>query len=141
MKKDNLPQDPSALNKVTREVCYVKDDGSKYEQSLSTGWNVKIEALNEAWVEINHRIEDARILVEEGKKSPVLFFMELNLMDFPTLCGYTGFWKFTIKRHMKPRVFKNLRNKKLGIYAKAFKISIEELISFDGKNIDKYTEE
>ncbi len=139
MKKDNLPQDHSALENFTREVCYVKDKGSKYEQSLSTGWEVKAEALNEAWKEINRRIEDARKAVESGEKSPVLFFMELNLMDFPTLCGYTGFWKFTIKRHMKPRVFKKLSEKKLGIYAKAFKISIEELIHFDGKNIDKYT--
>ena len=139
MKKNNLPQDQSALNKVTREVCYVKDEGSKYEQSLSTGWNVKVEALNEAWKEINHRIEDARKAVENGEKSPVLFFKELNLMVFPTLCAYTGFWKFTINRHMKPRVFKKLSNKKLGIYAKVFKISIEELISFDGKNIDEYT--
>jgi hypothetical protein len=141
MKKDNLPQDHSALENFTREVCYVKDTGSKYEQSLSTGWEVKAEALNEAWKEINRRIEDARKAVENGEKSPVLFFMELNLMDFPTLSGYTGFWKFTIKRHMKPRVFKKLSEKKLGIYAKAFKISIEELISFDGKNIDKYTKE
>ncbi len=139
MKKDKLPQDPSALNKVTREVCYVKDDGSKYEQSLSTGWKVKADALDEAWKEINRRIEDARIAVEKGEKSPVLFFMELNLMDFPTLSGYTGFWKFSIKRHMKPKVFRKLSEKKLGIYAKAFKISIDELKSFDGKNIDKYT--
>lgn len=139
MKKDKLPQDPSALNKLTREVCYVKDDGSKYEQSLSTGWEVKADALSEAWKEINRRIEDARIAVEKGEKSPVLFFMELNLMDFPTLSGYTGFWKFTIKRHMKPNVFKKLSDKKLGIYAKTFKISIEELKRFDGKNIDEYT--
>ena len=139
MKKNNLPQDQSALNKVTREVCYVKDEGSKYEQSLSSGWNVKIEALNETWTEINRRIEEARIEVESGKKSPVLFFMELNLMDFPTLCAYTNFWKFTIKRHMKPGVFKNLSEKKLGIYAKVFKISVDELKSFDGKNVDEYT--
>ncbi|HNP17063.1 MAG TPA: hypothetical protein PKL31_01410 [Fulvivirga sp.] len=139
MKKDSLPQDPSALKNFTREVCYVKDEDGKYEQGLSTGWNVKADALNEAWVEINRRIEEAAKQVELGKKSPVLFFMELRLMDYPTLSGYTGFWKFTIKRHMKPSVFKKLSEKKLKIYAKVFKISVDELKSFDGRNIDRYT--
>jgi hypothetical protein len=139
MKKDSLPQDPSALKNFTREVCYVKDEGGKYEQGLSTGWNVKADALDEAWVEINRRIEDAAYAVEKGEKSPVLFFMELRLMDFPTLSGYTGFWKFTILRHMKPKKFKKLSKKRLGIYAKVFKISVDELTSFDGRDIDRYT--
>ncbi len=139
MKKDSLPQDPSALKNFTREVCYVKDEDGKYEQGLSTGWNVKADALDEAWVEINRRIEEAAKQVELGKKSPILFFMELRLMDFPTLSGYTGFWKFTIKLHMKPNVFKKLSEKKLKIYAKVFKISVDELMSFDGRNIERYT--
>ena len=141
MKKENLPQDESALKNFTREVCYVKNEENKYQQSLSTGWKVKSEALAEAWVEINRRIEDAAKAVENGTKSPILFFMELRLMDFPTLSGYTGFWTFFIKRHMNPKVFKRLSEKKLGIYASVFKISVDELISFDGKNIDKYTQE
>ncbi len=141
MKKENLPQDESALKNFTREVCYVKNEEDKYQQSLSTGWKVKSEALAEAWVEINRRIEEAAKAVENGEKSPVLFFMELRLMDFPTLSGYTGFWTFFIKRHIKPKVFKRLSERKLGIYASVFKISVDELISFDGKNIDKYTKE
>ena len=141
MKKENLPQDESALKNFTREVCYVKNEEDKYQQSLSTGWKVKSEALAEAWVEINRRIGDAAKAVENGEKSPVLFFMELRLMDFPTLSGYTGFWTFFIKRHIKPKVFKRLSERKLGIYASVFKISVDELISFDGKNIDKYTKE
>jgi len=141
MKKENLPQDESALKNFTREVCYVKNKEDKYQQSLSTGWKVKSDALAEAWVEINRRIEEAAKAVENDEKSPILFFMELRLMDFPTLSGYTGFWSFFIKRHMIPRVFKRLSKKKLEIYASVFKISVDELISFDGKNIDKYTQE
>lgn len=140
MKKDNLPQDKSALKDFTRELCYVKGDSDKYESALSTGWDVKKDALDLAWQEINRRIEDAALAVKEGKKSPVLFFMELNLMDMPTLAGYTGFWKISIKRHMKPSVFKKLSEKKLAIYAREFKITVDELVNFDGTNIDKYTQ-
>ena len=139
MKKENLPQDPSFLKNFTREVNYVKGDSGKYEQGLSSGWDVKSEALDEAWSDINRRISEAALEVKLGDKSPILFFKELNLMDFATLCAYTGYWKFTIKRHLKPKNFNKLSQKRLKVYAKVFKITVEELTTFDGKNIDKYT--
>lgn len=138
MKKENLPQDESALKDFTREVCYVKNKDGKYEKGLSSGWDVKTEALNVAWEDINDRIKDAANAVKEKKSSPILFFMELNLMDFQTLSAYTGYWKITIKRHLKPRNFSKLNQTKLAPYAKTFKISIDDLITFNGSNIDKY---
>lgn len=127
-----MPQDPGALDQFTREVVYVKNEDGKYETALSRGWDVKKDALDGAWVDVNQRIEDARKAVALGEKSPVHYFMELRLMDIPVLSGYTGFLGFFIKRHMKPGVFKNLSDKKLAKYAKAFDISVEELRNFKG---------
>jgi len=132
MKKEDLPQDAGALDKFTREVCYVKNQDGKYETALSKGWDVKKEALDSAWTDVNERIEDARQAVVRGEKSPVHYFMELRLMDLPVLSGYTGFFSFFIKRHLKPSVFKNLSEKKLGKYARAFDVTIEELKNFKG---------
>jgi hypothetical protein len=132
MKKEDLPQDKSALGAMTREVCYVKNSDGKYTTGLSTGWEVKKDALDNAWEDIKERVEAARIAVKNGEKSPVYYFMELRIMDFQVLSGYTGFWKFNIKRHLKPDVFKSLSDKKLSRYAKAFDISIEELNNFKG---------
>ena len=130
MKKENLPQDKSALNGFTREVCYVKDENGTYTTELSTGWDVKKEALDNAWDDINERVKEAREAVKNGEKSPVYYFMELRLMDLPVLAGYTGFWKMTIKRHFKPDVFKSLSDDKLAKYAKAFDVSVDELKNF-----------
>lgn len=132
MKKEELPQDESALASMTRELMYVKDKEGKYTTDLSTGWDVKKQALDNAWDDIKERTEEARKAVANGEKSPIYYFMELRIMDFPVLSGYTGFWAFTIKRHMKPNVFKSLSEKKLTIYAKAFEISVEELKNFKG---------
>ncbi|MFL5763253.1 MAG: hypothetical protein ACJ77K_04865 [Bacteroidia bacterium] len=132
MKKEELPQDKSALASMTRELMYVKDKEGKYTTDLSTGWDVKKNALDNAWDDIKERIEEARAAVKNGEKSPIAYFMELRIMDFPVLSGYTGFWAFTIKRHMKPGVFKGLSDKKLAVYAKAFEISVEELKNFKG---------
>lgn len=132
MKKEELPQDKSALEGYTRDVCYVKNKDGKYEKALSSGWDVKAGALDNAWDDINQRIEDARNAVINGEKSPIYYFFELRLMDMQVISGYTGFWGFTIKRHMKPNVFKKLSDKKLQKYADAFDISLEELKKFNG---------
>ena len=132
MKKEDLPQDPGALDKFTREVCYVKNDDGKYETALSKGWDVKKQALDSAWEEVNERVEEARKAVAHGEKSPVYYFMELRLMDLSVLSGYTGIFPFFIKRHFKPSVFKGLSERKLEKYARAFDITVSELKNFKG---------
>ena len=102
MKKEDLPQDPSALVGVTRDVCYVKDKDGKYTTDLSIGWDVKKQALDNAWEDIHERVTEAAAKVKSGEISPVFYFMEKKLMDLPLLSGYTGFWQWTIKSHFKP---------------------------------------
>jgi hypothetical protein len=127
MKKDDVPQDLSSLGKITKEVCYATDSNGKYVTELSSGWDVKIKALDTAWGDIEKRIAAAKQQVLEGKASPLLFFIEYRLMDIGILAGYTGFWKWQIKRHLKPEVFNNLSEKKLQKYAEAFNIKVEDL--------------
>lgn len=133
MNKEDLPQDKSCMKQISRELCYVKGTDGTYTTGLSTGWEVKTDALNNAWEDIDERIKIAKEAVQKGEKSPINYFMELRIMDFKVLSGYTGFWKMTIKRHLKPGQFKRLSDKTLGIYAKAFDITIDELRYFDGE--------
>ncbi|HMU09810.1 MAG TPA: carboxyl transferase domain-containing protein, partial [Ferruginibacter sp.] len=101
MKKEEIPQDDGALNKLTKEVVYAVDSSGKYSTELSTGWDVKTKALDVAWQDIEKRIEDARQKVLRNEASPVLYFMELRLMDIGIVAAYTGFWKWTIKKHLR----------------------------------------
>lgn len=131
MKRNELPQDKSALTNTTRELHYVKDEDGKYTTGLSTGWKIKAEALDNAWEDINQQINEAKQKVINGQKSPVYYYMHKNLMDIKLLSKYTGFCKFRLKRHLKPSVFYKLPEKKLVKYADVFNISIDDL-----KNID-----
>ena len=133
MKKSQLPQDKSALENFTREVCYVKNEQGKYETDLSEGWETKKIALDKAWEHIEERIQQAQYKVQLGEMSPIYYFLELKLMDLSVLAGYTGFWKWQIKRHMKPGVFSKLSDVQLHKYAEAFDISIDELRNFKRK--------
>jgi hypothetical protein len=127
MKKENVPQDMSSLGKITKEVCYATDSSGKYVTELSSGWDVKINALDVAWKDIAERTTKAKQQVLNGEASPLLFFMEYRLMDIGILADYTGFWKWQIKRHMKPAVFNKLSDKKLQKYAEAFNVKVEDL--------------
>ena len=127
MKKENVPQDMGALGKITKEVCYATDSSGKYTTELSTGWEVKKDALDVAWKDVEKRIAAARQKVQNGEASALLFFMEYRLMDVTILSDYTGFWKWQIKRHLKPGVFENLSERKLQKYAEAFNVKADDL--------------
>ena len=129
MKKDEVPQDISSLGKITKEVCYATDSSGKYVQALSSGWDVKVTALDVAWGDIEKRIAAAKQKVLNKEASQLLFFMEYRLMDVGILAGYTGFWKWQIKRHLKPAAFNKLSTQKLEKYAEAFNIKVEDLKS------------
>lgn len=132
MKKEDLPQDPSVLDKFTKDLCYVVDESGKYTTGLSRGWEVKAAALDLAWDDIKERTEQARQKAIKGEVSPLLFFMELKLMDLDTLASYVGLWKWQVKRHMKPSVFKGLSEKKLQKYAEVFEVSVADLKNVKG---------
>jgi len=53
--------------------------------------------------------------------------MEYRLMDIEILAGYSGFWQWQVKRHLKPDVFKKLSDKRLQKYADAFNVKVEDL--------------
>ena len=127
MKKEDVPQDVSALGKITKEVCYATDSEGKYVTELSKGWDVKITALDKAWEDIDQRIEAARQKVLNGEASPLLYFIEKGIMDISLLADYTGFWQWQIKRHLKPEVFNKLSDKKLQRYAEVFNVSVDDL--------------
>ena len=131
MKKEDVPQDLSSLGKLTKEVCYATDESGKYTTQLSKGWDVKINALDVAWQDIEERVKAARQKVLNNEASPILFFMERRLMDLGIVAAYTGFWKWQIKNHLKPEGFRKLSAKKLQRYAEAFNTNVNDLINMN----------
>src|SRR5688572_23047808 len=134
MKKEQVPQDEGNLSKSKmREVVYAIDENGNYTTELSTGWEPKSIALSNSIDEINIRIEKAKEDVKSGIASPIVYFMELNKMDLGILAGYVGMWRWRVKRHFKPTLFKRLNDKILDKYATVFDITLGELKNFKGE--------
>jgi hypothetical protein len=131
MKKEEIPQDLGALGKITGEICYALDESGKYTTALSNGWEVKSSALDVAWKDVEQRIAAAKQKVINKEASPILFFMELRVMDIPIVSAYTGFWKWQVKKHLKYDAFQKLSDSKLHKYAELFEVSITQLKTMD----------
>lgn len=128
VKKEEVPQDKSVLeSKKIRELTYAVDKNGEYTTELSSGWDPKTIALDNAIKEIEVRVSNARQRVMNNETSPIEYYMELHKMDVNILASYAGFWKWRVKRHFKPSVFRKLKHKTLKKYADIFDISIDEL--------------
>lgn len=128
MKKNEVPQDESKLEKANiKDMVYAVDENGNYVTELSTGWNPKTIALDNAIKQIEERVTAAKERFSKNESSPLEYYMELNKMDITILASYAGIWKWRVKRHFKPSVFKKLSQKTLQKYADVFDITVEDL--------------
>lgn len=106
-------------------MVYAVDQSGKYTE-LSTGWEVKANALDLAWKDIGNRIEKARQQVLNREASPLLYFMELR-------DGYRD--RFRLYRLLEMdhppayearRIRETSREQITALYAEAFNVYLEE---------------
>lgn len=132
MKKDEVPQDKSNLESANfKEMVYATNEKGEYTTTLSSGWDPKTIALDNAIKDIEERVAAAKEKVLKNETSPIEYYMELHKMDVPVLASYVGIWQFRVKRHFKPSIFKKLNEKTLKKYADVFEISLNELKHID----------
>lgn len=131
MKKDQIPQDDAnLLEGKTRDLCYAVDKDGNYTTGLSTGWDPKNAALENALEYFNERAEEVKSEVIKGKLSPLAYFMEKRYMDASLLADYMEISKREVKRHMKPKYFQKLTEETLKQYAEIMRIDYNELVNF-----------
>lgn len=135
MKENEVPQDDANMFEgKTREIQYAIDKDGHYKQVKSVGWEPKNIVMQQAWDEVNESTSSALKQVINGEKSPIFYFMHKNIMDIKILSEYTGFFKWTIKKHLNPKTFKQLSDKKLQKYVEAFRLNeINDLKEFDAR--------
>jgi hypothetical protein len=132
MKLDEVPQDEAFLieGKI-RDMCYVVDKDGQYTRVLSKGWSPKNEAIRLAWDVIYEHAEETRNLVLSGKRSPIAFYMELNIMNLTLLANYMELPKWKVRRHLRMKGFNRLNAGLLARYAGALNITPEELTDME----------
>ncbi|MCK5029555.1 MAG: helix-turn-helix domain-containing protein [Bacteroidales bacterium] len=131
MEKDKVPQDEGITGGVSREVQYAIDENGKYVKVMSTGWEPKNIVNDLAWEDIQEMVEIANEKIKSGKASPIMHFMAKTQMDVTLLSDYIELPKWKVKRHLKPKCFKKLKQEQIEKYAKIFEINVDELVNFN----------
>lgn len=133
MKTNEVPQEKGVLSSVSKEVQYALDENGRYQQVMSDGWETKDIVNGLSWEVIKEQAEEARERIEQGKSSPILYYMRINQMTIGLLASYMDISKLKVWWHLKPIGFKRLKNSRLLQYAKVFGITKEKLQSPDFK--------
>lgn len=128
MKKKDVPQDDENLFEGKFKVVkYAVDDDGNYGTVGSVGWEPENTVLNQAWDEINKKVEETKKKIEAGELSPLAYHMEKNIMDVGMLSQYMDISKRKVAKHLEPSGFNALDIKTLEKYAEVFDISVDEL--------------
>ena len=128
MKKKEVPQDDANMMRGKfREPVYSLDENGNYTVVKSVGWDTKNVVMQQAWDNINEKVEKTKEKVIEGQLSPIAYYMEKNIMDIALLSKYMGLWRWTVRKHLKPKHFNKLSDKLLSQYADIFNITVKQL--------------
>lgn len=129
MELKDVPNEPGRFKDrdKLKKVVYATDKNGHYETAQSAGWEVENMATRQAWDDVAAELEILKNQVKAGTISPIPFYMKKCLMDIGILAKHMGKFRWQIKRHFKPSVFKKLEDETLQKYCSVFKISIIEL--------------
>lgn len=124
-------KDEELIYTYNRELFYHFDREKGFTQQVAYQNPNNQVIIKQSWDEAELRMEEIRQQVIAGKLSPIAYHMERILMEVPMLAAYTGFSKWRVKRHLKPKIFRNLGEETLKHYASVFGITIDELKNFN----------
>ena len=127
MKKEEVPQQADEIDEGVKKAVYAVNKDGALELEQTAGWQPEIEVLKQAVNEINRLADDALQRVHAGISSPLDYHMHAQRMDLPMLAQCTGYFKWTVKKHLKPNHFAQLSNQKLSHYAHTLGIDVETL--------------
>ena len=127
MKLDDVPQDKSRSFEGQKKRLYARDENGEYTTALSSGWEAEDVVLDQAVEEYNRFTREARQRVQQGLSSPLEYHMYAHRMDITVLAQATGFFRWQVRRHLKPAVFNRLSPRKLQRYEEALQMTPGQL--------------
>jgi hypothetical protein len=127
MKKDEVPQHNAKAFEGQSKALYAIDENGEYGIVPSSGWDVEEIVLDQAIAEFEQLCEQAQNNIQLGLASTLQYHMYRCRMDETVLAQSSGFFKWQVKRHLKPKPFARLSESKKQRYAQALGISINEL--------------
>jgi len=130
MKISEVPQDEIKTLQGMKKALYAVDDQGNYTRSATSGWEAEEIVLTQVIDDFEEKARAAALRVRHNETSPIEYFMYKKWMDPLTLAQVMGLYRWQVKRHFKPGVFKKLDDKTLNEYARIFGLFVDALKNF-----------
>jgi len=127
MREREVPQEGNRTLAGHRKAVYAVAEDGKLRLVPSRGWEVEEIVTRQAVEDLERRAEEARARVLAGESSPLEYHMYRARMDVELLSQTTGLWRWRVRRHLKPAVFKRLPLALKARYAEALGVALEVL--------------
>ena len=127
MKKDEVPQQNAKAFMGRSKLLYAVDEQGRYTPAPCNGWEAEEIVLDQAIEEFQRLTADAWHRVREGLTSPLEYHMFHERMDLVLLAQTTGYFKWRVRRHLRPGAFAKLPERIRQRYAEALGIDAAKL--------------
>lgn len=127
MNIEDVPQEGNATLAGVRKAVYARGDNGQLVAVASQGWEVEEIVTLQAVDALKEQASAALARARQGLSSPLEFWMYNKRMDPLVLAQSTGFWQWSVRRHLQPKRFAGLSQKVLAVYADALGISPAQL--------------
>ena len=131
MKVDEIPQDNIQTLGGYVKLLYAVDENGRYTGAPTSGWEVEEIVLLDVLEDYDLKAAEARQRVLNRQSSPIEYFMYLRRMDLITLAQAMGLFRWQVRRHLRPDVFRTLNPARLQQYADLFRIPPAALTRFE----------
>jgi hypothetical protein len=127
MKAEAVPQEGNATLGGHRKLMYARDANGRCVTVGSRGWEAEEIVTAHAVEALAALAARSRERVLAGEAAPLEYWMHARRMDVALLAQASGFWRWRVRRHLRPRVFAALGARQLARYAEALGLTAAAL--------------
>lgn len=127
MKQDEVPQQNAKAFMGHSKVLYALDNAGHYTPTPCSGWEAEEIVLDQAIAEYQQHAATAWQRARQGQGSTLEYHMYRQRMDLVLLAQSTGYFKWRVRRHLKPGAFRKLSAKYRQRYAEALGLTAAQL--------------
>lgn len=107
-------------------ILYVEKEDGNYAP-VQTGSYLTANYLDDYFLKRNNLEKELQEKIQRGEINAIGYYMVLEDLTIAELAARTGFFRWTVKKHLKPENFTGISEKALQKYAVVFNVSPDEL--------------
>lgn len=109
------------------KLLYAVDEQGRYVPAPCNGWEAEEIVLDQAIAEYVQQAADAWMRAKAGSGSTLEYHMFKQRMDVVLLAQSTGFFKWTVRRDLRPGSFQKLSAARRERYSDALGVTATDL--------------